>query len=656
VADTKRNVSILIEAKDQASQTMKGLNGVLIGMAATAAALTAAFVAAAAAFKQAVDAAAAQQASDVKLAAALRTLGENTAETRAHLNALAGELQDLTTVDDNVIQSVAGVLASLGRLKGEGLDRAIKATLDFSAATGQDAVAAANLVAKAADGYTSALTRYGIKVDEGQNKTEAFNQALGIMETKFGGIAEASGRTFEANIRRIGNNLTDTLELIGDSVVKSEAFNGILNIMSGSFKGLQTDIGGSNDLLKETGDLISEVTILAIQAALGMVDFGIAGVQAAEEIRKKLEPVSEIFETILTKESGITSASGDIREFLESASLAFGPGAASAVASFFDLFDSTGPTKSVEEMGNLERALVAARERIQETQEQFSKLLEDLRAGRTGTIDVAEGLGNIAAGADASAAALTPLDEALKSIGGEGLAELKDSAKNVRTAFDEIEASFEIGAISEEQFDLLVEQVKAAGEAIRIAGGDIEAFLTTTGLVPEAVIQMFEAVEQQAASVSENMELAEDVSKQAAGTIGSEFVDAFFGAEDAFKGFAKTFLKQIAAMIVQALILRAITSAFSFGIGGFAGGGGGIFTAIGGSLFAQGVPGDFIPAPTPGPGPAISGRAVTGGSNTLNVGIFPAPDARQNALNVLQEINDLAERHGMRVVATELRA
>jgi hypothetical protein len=303
VADTKRNVSILIEAKDQASQTMKGLNGVLIGMAATAAALTAAFVAAAAAFKQAVDAAAAQQASDVKLAAALRTLGENTAETRAHLNALAGELQDLTTVDDNVIQSVAGVLASLGRLKGEGLDRAIKATLDFSAATGQDAVAAANLVAKAADGYTSALTRYGIKVDEGQNKTEAFNQALGIMETKFGGIAEASGRTFEANIRRIGNNLTDTLELIGDSVVKSEAFNGILNIMSGSFKGLQTDIGGSNDLLKETGDLISEVTILAIQAALGMVDFGIAGVQAAEEIRKKLEPVSEIFETILTSGS-----------------------------------------------------------------------------------------------------------------------------------------------------------------------------------------------------------------------------------------------------------------------------------------------------------------------------------------------------------------
>jgi hypothetical protein len=251
---------------------------------------------------------------------------------------------------------------------------------------------------------------------------------------------------------------------------------------------------------------------------------------------------------------------------------------------------------------------------------------------------------------------LTALDEALKSIGGKGLAELKDAAANVRTAFDEIVASFESGAISEEQFDLMITQVKAAGEAIRIAGGDIEAFLTTTGLVPEAVIQMFEAVEQQAASVSENMELAEDVSKQAAGTIGSEFVDAFFGAEDAFKGFAKTFLKQIAAMIVQALILRAITSAFSFGIGGFAGGGGGIFTAIGGGLFAQGVPGDFIPAPTPGPGPAISGRAVTGGSNTLNVGIFPAPDARQNALNVLQEINDLAERHGMRVVATELRA
>jgi len=630
VADTKRNVSILIEAKDQASQVMKGLNGVLIGMTVTAAAVTAAFVAVAAAFKQAVDAAAAQQASDVKLAAALRTLGENTAGTRDHLNALASELQDLTTVDDNVIQSVAGVLASLGRLKGEGLDRAIKATLDFAAATGQDAVSAANLVAKAADGYTSALTRYGIKVDEGQNKTEAFSQALGIMETKFGGIAEASGRTFEGNLARIGLNLGDTLEILGDSVVKSEAFNEVLRTMAQAFKDLQPAIKENLPTIQAFAEFVLRSGLVVTRALTEMV----------EQLFRLPAHVKQAFEAL-----------PDIPD-KAIAGLQFLPnGIGAALRAYDDLRAATvGLAGDLEGPGNTAAGV------FEELGSEIAELLKRLEDMKGGTVDVAEGLGNVAVSAGAMQGPLTALDEALKSIGGKGLAELKDAAANVRTAFDEIVASFESGAISEEQFDLMITQVKAAGEAIRIAGGDIEAFLTTTGLVPEAVIQMFEAVEQQAASVSENMELAEDVSKQAAGTIGSEFVDAFFGAEDAFKGFAKTFLKQIAAMIVQALILRAITSAFSFGIGGFAGGGGGIFTAIGGGLFAQGVPGDFIPAPTPGPGPAISGRAVTGGSNTLNVGIFPAPDARQNALNVLQEINDLAERHGMRVVATELRA
>jgi hypothetical protein len=110
----------------------------------------------------------------------------------------------------------------------------------------------------------------------------------------------------------------------------------------------------------------------------------------------------------------------------------------------------------------------------------------------------------------------------------------------------------------------------------------------------------------------------------------------------------------IAQMIARALILRAITTAFSF-FGGPAGAAAaGAFNEIGnfgGNFSTEGVPAPVAVSPT-----IISGRAVTGGSNTLNVGIFPAPDARQNALNVLQEINDLAERHGMRVVATELRA
>lgn len=64
----------------------------------------------------------------------------------------------------------------------------LPAVLDLAAARGMDLSAASTLVARAVNGETGALTRYGVSVEKGANATEV----IGAIMEKFGGQAEAA--------------------------------------------------------------------------------------------------------------------------------------------------------------------------------------------------------------------------------------------------------------------------------------------------------------------------------------------------------------------------------------------------------------------------------------------------------------------------------
>ena len=65
---------------------------------------------------------------------------------------------------------------------------ALPAVLDLAAGRGMDLSAASTLVARAVDGETSALTRYGVAVEKGASSTEVITAIM----AKFGGQAEAA--------------------------------------------------------------------------------------------------------------------------------------------------------------------------------------------------------------------------------------------------------------------------------------------------------------------------------------------------------------------------------------------------------------------------------------------------------------------------------
>ena len=631
--DTKRNVSILIQAKDQASGVLKGLNGALVGVAAVMAAVTAAAAAMGVAMAKAVEAAKGQQVADVKLAAALRTLGQNTREVRDDLTDFANQLQDLTTIDDRVVKSVLGILGSLGQLEGEGLKRATVATLDFAAAVGQDAVRAALLVAKAADGYVSALTRYGIKVDESIPKTEQFTAALDQMEMKVGGLAEAMGKTFEGRLVRVGNNLNDATELIGDAVVKSESFNEVLDFMADAFKDLQPAIIANLPTIQAFAEFVLRSSIVVVRALTEMVEqfFRLPGLikQAFEALpdiptativaaRLVEDGVGRMIQAYDELRADVIRIAGDLQA----------PGEKAAA-----VFDGLG-----EEINDL------------------LKRLEELKGASS---DIEGGLGNL------------DLGDPGESIGRirEKLDELAAASQKVGEDFAEAVSLFELGpeagGIGEEQFDALVENIKAVGQTIIDNGGVIKDldgnvidFLNTVGRIPEEVIPLFQAAEQQIVAVGDTIaDTLVEGGRRGAQQLGATFVDAAFGAEKAFAGFAKAFLKQIAAMIVQALILKTISAAFSFGGSAVAGGGGfSVISGLGG-LFAgaaPSIPTSIQPELQLASAPAPVRRVALGQDIQIFNRIEAAPDRTEQAIELMEEINELVERRGFRLTSSEV--
>jgi tape measure domain-containing protein len=126
------------------------------------------------------------------------------------------------------------------------------------------------------------------------------------------------------------------------------------------------------------------------------------------------------------------------------------------------------------------------------------------------------------------------------------------------------------------------------------------------------------------------MEQLQTVAISAAESFSTGFTDAFMSfvdgtksAKDAFKEFAATFLKEIAKMIMQQMILNAIKSATSYG---FAMADGGILP--GGIAFADGgiAPGGFKAFSTGG----IVNQPTVGivGEGKFNEAIVPLPDGR----------------------------
>lgn len=197
-------------------------------------------------FDRAIEEATAAERAITQLNASLAVSGNFSQAASQSFEAYAKSLQDTLGISDDLIISNASILASLGQLSGEGLERATQASLDLAATGLLSLDSAFNLVAKAASGNVEALGRYGIKIDENIPKSERFEAALAQIEGRLGGLSGAQVNTFEGAINRLSVSFGDIFETLGKFITQSPVVIAIISKLSVVFQDLTKSLGAQS--------------------------------------------------------------------------------------------------------------------------------------------------------------------------------------------------------------------------------------------------------------------------------------------------------------------------------------------------------------------------------------------------------------------------
>lgn len=153
-----------------------------------------------------------------RLNAGLRASDQYTAKTSASLQAYADELQSMTRYSGESIMGVESLFASFGMGEGK-IKRTTQATIGLSSALSMDLQSASMLMVKAFEGNAQALSRYGIKIDEGIIGTQALDAVLSAIEgKKWFGIALEDATTFGGSLAMLMNSVSDLAKVVGNAL------------------------------------------------------------------------------------------------------------------------------------------------------------------------------------------------------------------------------------------------------------------------------------------------------------------------------------------------------------------------------------------------------------------------------------------------------
>lgn len=175
--------------------------------------MTVAFGAAAAAATASVLAFAEAQKAATGLFNALQSRGQGREALQALLDQ-ADALQQVSGFSDEAIVTAQKLLVTQGLLGNE-LQRTTAVAVNMAARFDMDVVEAANLLARATQGNTDRLSRYGVKIDETLPKALRFKDAIAQLEQITAGAGKARVQTLEGKFALAKENIGNAAEALG---------------------------------------------------------------------------------------------------------------------------------------------------------------------------------------------------------------------------------------------------------------------------------------------------------------------------------------------------------------------------------------------------------------------------------------------------------
>jgi hypothetical protein len=236
-----------------------------------------------------------QEDATVQLTAALRQHGLATPEVISQYNALATTFQNTTKYADEDIQAMEKLLTLVGNVMPSQMQAALKASTDLASGLGITLEQATMLVAKAAEGHTTALGRYGITVDAADVSSRGLAAVLDVINDKFGGQAAAAIETYSGKVAQAANAWDNVKEALGKIILEDPLVTAAINNMVSATKSADqaaTDAKPSLAGLAADFGLIDRNTAMAIDGLEAYVD----GVNTVAQANRMIDAIPWPFE------------------------------------------------------------------------------------------------------------------------------------------------------------------------------------------------------------------------------------------------------------------------------------------------------------------------------------------------------------------------
>jgi len=552
--------------------------------------------------KESVAAFAESEESANRLAGVLRARGKYTTEYADQLKALSESLRDVTVNGDEAILNVEAQLISFGATKDE-IKTLTEAVLDLSSGLRVDLATAANMVGRAITGEVGIFSRYGFSIDEAASNAKKLESVLGQIQTRFGGLARGDTETFTGQLKMLKEAWGDFKEDIGSTIVP--ALIPVLKQLRDLIKELKVPDGPKTSGISSYNDAQSKLDAERLDKLL----------QAELKIEKSVERQRQIRAAL--KELIASQADQGIREGRMLKDDEFDAARlrrASAVTAGVQLLqrrpeavaapEVTAPSpeqlKAVSDLARLqakmeidildgyekERAVIDAN--FEERKAQIEKLTElgkvdadtrdrmivinnQVRDSENAIVQAKEEQVEQQKRLAWQAEHLRAMEEADATRKQELNAELADFERNLQitTTYSADKRMVQAKREYEVRISLyqdLVAQGKMTEEEL------VEFRKEASYKIQEAAAQEHAEVVKKLREQSEEYKrLGESIKTNFAGSMSHAIVTMvtdWKNAGAAFKEFASSFLKQVAEMILQLLILRALRAAFGFAGGG----------------------------------------------------------------------------------------
>lgn len=263
-------IRLLISAKDDASDKIKGITSSVGGLVAKVVASALAFLS----FKGALDAAEALEVQMGKLRGAVAATGGAAGLTAEEIDVMARNLDEATLGGAANIRDAAAQLLTFKSVGKDAFERTLKAAQDLSSTGFGSVEQSAVQLGKALEDPLAglgALTRVGVSFNASQKEqienfvklgqvAQAQNVILAAVEGQVKGVASAAGAGLAGAVDLVGKRLTDLKEIIGGQII---GVWGQLNLQFADFVNQAKQAAASGTVIRDTLVLLGLVVTRA---------------------------------------------------------------------------------------------------------------------------------------------------------------------------------------------------------------------------------------------------------------------------------------------------------------------------------------------------------------------------------------------------------